>query len=457
MQLAEWILSKAPVPSSTEVFPTDVDSPDTNWCSGHMSILNKRKTHEITRQEASECQEMSMASGKYKGKIKHSRLRTAQNRKEVEMQGEEVLTKDTKTETAPEEDATHKDRHEASEVEEETRKENAAKRRRVLLNVDVTSESEEDHTSRSARTDLTFWPGRESMVATSPSRRKFIQGSSNQIQDVPKRNLGRHIHPDASVEKKGALHGVEFSNEDEDGGSRNVKPCLRRAVEKSNPRVCCNTHPGAVNLFLARNALGTGSITANSLHTHSLFRKSPVLTQGASGDLDIGIRLTEENDPKHVNSLEHSPSKALGVVRSAGDTERLCKQDRSKKKVFVQEAEVRGLAGTPSEQKTYTRLKDFTPALHNSSEENAQRSDDEWKSREKSLRQAALENCVAHSRLMQQTKTPSQKELEMVFNDLRPLRRRKQGIGVQEQENLEHDDSSRSDITMIIKHVSEDL
>lgn len=451
MQLAERILSNAPVPSSTEVLPTDVDSPDTHWCSGHMSTLNKRKTHEITRREVSECQEMSMASGKYKGKVKDSRLRTAQNRKEVEKQGEEVLTKDTKTETAPEEDATHKDGHVASEVEEENRKENAAKRRRVFLSVEVTSESEEDHTSRSARTDLTYWPGRESMVATGPSRRKIIQGSSSQIQDIPRRNLGRHIHPDASVEKKGALHGVEFSNEDDDGGSRNVKPCLKRAVEKRSPRVCCNTHPGAVNLFLARNALGT----ANSLHTHSLFRKSPVLTKGASGDLDIGIRLTEENDTKHVNSLEHRPSKALDVVLSAGDTERLCKQDRSKKQVFVQEAE--GLAGTPSEPKSNTRLKDFTPALQLSSEENAQRSDDEWKSRKKSLRQAALESCVAHSRLLQQTKTPGQEELEMSFNDLRHLRRRKQGISVQEQENFEHDDSSRSDITRILKHVSEDL
>ena len=114
-----------------------------------------------------------------------------------------------------------------------TKRKNVAKRRRVLLNVEVTSESEEDHTSRSARTDLTFWPGRESMVATSPSRHKFIQGSSSQIQDVPMRNLGRHIHPDASVEKEGALHGVESSNEDEDGGSRNVKPCLKRAVERA--------------------------------------------------------------------------------------------------------------------------------------------------------------------------------------------------------------------------------
>ena len=457
MQLAERILSNAPVPSSTEVLPTDVDSPDTHWYSGHMSILNKRKTPEITRQEASECQEMSMASGQYKEKVKHSRLRTAQNRKEVEKQGEEVMTKDTKTETAPEEDATQKDGHVASEVEEENRKENAAKRRRVLLSVEVTSESEEDHTSRSARTDLTCWPGRESMVATSPSRRKIIQGSSGQIQDIPRRNFGRHIHPDARVEKKGALHGVEFSNEDEDDGSRNVKPCLKRAVEKSNSRVCCNTHPGAVNLFLARNALGKGSITSNSLHTHSLFRKSPVLAKDASADLDIGILLTEENDTKRLNSLEHRPSKALDVVLSAGDTDRLCKQDRSKEKVFVQEPEVRGLAGTPSEPKTYTRLKDFTPALQLSSEENAQRSDDEWKSRKKSLRQAALENCVAHSRLLQQTKTPSQEELEMFFNDLRPLRRRKQGIGVQEQGSLEHDDSSKSDITRIIKHVSEDL
>ena len=70
MQLAEWILSKAPVPSSTEVFPTDVDSPDTNWCSGHMSILNKRKTHEITRQEALECQEMNTMHAKFQSHFK---------------------------------------------------------------------------------------------------------------------------------------------------------------------------------------------------------------------------------------------------------------------------------------------------------------------------------------------------------------------------------------------------
>lgn len=454
MQLAEMITSKPPVPSSTEdLLPTDVESPDAHKCSGHMSNLNKRKTHESTCQEASECQEVSMQSGQYKGKVKHTRVRTAQNRKVVEKQGEEVLTKDTKTEKAPDEDATEKDGYVPSEVGENREE---IKRRRVLLSVEVTGESEEDHTNRSARTDLTSWAGRESMVTTSPGRQKIMQGSSSQIQDMPRKNSRRHIHPDASVDKKAALHRVEFSNEDEDGGSRSVKPCLKRAVEKINPQVCCNSHPGAVNLFLARNPLGTGSITANSLHTHSFSRKSPLLTKGASSDLDIGIRYTVEKNTKHVNSLEQRPSKALHDVLSEGDTERLCKQDRSKKD-FLQEAEVKEMAGTPSELKTYTRLNDLTPALQLLSKETAQRSDDEWKSREKSLRQAALENCVAHSRFLKQTETPSQEELEMFVNDLQPLRRHNQEIGAQEQENLKHDESSRSDTTRIIKHVSEDL